>query len=173
MAHCHYDEFATWTPAERAALATRIDAAATLTADPNPITGTPCLEITRGLTDKGYAVRVINGRKRRLGRLRLALSGTRDAPELVTDHVCRNRSCIEVTHLRMVTQRFNILTGTSPAAQNALKFSCHRGHVLAGDNLSVLPTGERRCRACHRYRQRRLRAIERAGAVGQFGKVAA
>lgn len=172
-AHCHFDEFLTWTAADRAALVARIDATATLATDPNPITGTPCREVTRGLTEKGYAVREIHGRKRRLGRLRLALSGIRDNPELVCDHICRNRACIEPSHLRMTTQRLNILTGTSPAAINAQKLSCNRGHVLAGENLTILVSGERRCRACHRYRQRRRRAIERSGAIGQFGRVAA
>lgn len=164
LAHCHFDELLTWTAADRAALATRIDATATLATDPNPITGTPCREVTRGLTEKGYAVRETHGRKRRLGRLRLALSGIRDNPELVCDHICRNRACIEPTHLRMVRQRFNVLTGGSPPAINAQKLSCNRGHVLAGENLATLASGERRCKACHRYRQGRYRAIDRVGA---------
>jgi hypothetical protein len=173
MAHCHFDELSTWTPADRAALAARIDAAVTLSPIPNPITGTPCRAVSTGHSAAGYPVREIRGRKRRLGRLRLALSGVRDAPELVADHLCRNRACVEPSHLRMVTQRLNVLTGSSPAAENAVKFACIRGHMLDGANLSILSNGERRCRACHRYRQRRRRAIERSGAIGQFGRVAA
>lgn len=173
MAHCHFDELATWAPAARAALAARIDAAATLSPIPNPLTGTPCRAVKTGHSAAGYPTLEIQGRKRRLGRLRLALSGVRDAPELVADHICRNRACVEPSHLRMTTQRFNVLTGGSPPAINAQKLSCNRGHVLAGENLTILSNGERRCRACHRYRQRRRRAIERSGAVGQFGKVAA
>lgn len=170
---CYFDEVALWTQAVRDRIAATLASLAPLDATPNRYVSTPCRTVRTGLSPSGYARRDIRGRKYRLARLVLALAGQRDDPALVTDHRCRNRACIEPSHLQLITQRENILSGTSPVARNAAKIGCDRGHVFDETNLAVLPNGERRCRACHRYRQRRLRAIQRAGAVGQFSQVAA
>lgn len=67
---------------------------------------------------------------------------------LVLDHLCRNRACANPAHLEAVTDRQNILRGTAPAAVNARKTHCLRGHELAGANLYERPGGRRRCRTC-------------------------
>ena len=64
------------------------------------------------------------------------------------DHLCRNTSCVNPMHLEPVTQRENVLRGRSPAALNALKTHCPKGHPLSGANLRVDNVGKRRCRAC-------------------------
>lgn len=73
---------------------------------------------------------------------------------LQLDHLCRNRRCVNPAHLEPVTARENTLRGTSPAAENAVKTHCHRGHELAGDNLRIREDGTRRCRACIRLTAR-------------------
>jgi hypothetical protein len=59
--------------------------------------------------------------------------------------------------LDVVTQRENVLRGTSPQAINARTTACPKGHPLAGANLSVRQ-GKRYCKECNRQRSQRVRA---------------
>ena len=47
---------------------------------------------------------------------------------LVVDHLCHTRACCNVVHMELVTNKENILRGESPAAQNARKTHCIKGH---------------------------------------------
>ncbi len=70
---------------------------------------------------------------------------------LQIDHLCREPRCVNPAHMEAVTQRVNVLRGTSPIAEQARRTHCLRGnHPLSGDNLSVNKRGERRCRTCTR-----------------------
>jgi hypothetical protein len=77
----------------------------------------------------------------------------------VLDHQCRNRACVNVAHLRVVTHRINsIENSTSVAAVNAVKTACPRGHEYDERNTYRL-NGARFCRACNRQSHvRRARA---------------
>ncbi|KUN99513.1 HNH endonuclease signature motif containing protein [Streptomyces resistomycificus] len=71
------------------------------------------------------------------------------AQGLHIDHLCRVRECCNPDHLEPVTCRENIMRSPiAPAALNASKTHCKRGHSLSGNNLSVDPDGGRRCRVC-------------------------
>lgn len=86
--------------------------------------------------------------------------------DLVLDHLCRHRWCVNPDHLEPVTPRENILRGEGFAAQNARATHCIDGHELCGPNLYVTPDGRRQCRACGRRRnaahQARKRVLKRA-----------
>lgn len=76
---------------------------------------------------------------------------------MTIDHLCRNRRCVNVSHMEMVSGRINTLRGTAPTAINARKVVCIRGH-----ELTPRPEGGRRCEVCKLAQQRVRRARARA-----------
>jgi len=72
---------------------------------------------------------------------------------LVTDHLCRNRGCVNPYHLELVTTKENILRSpVAFSAINARKTSCKRGHEFTEENTYSYPHmhGRRGCRMCKR-----------------------
>lgn len=84
---------------------------------------------------------------------------------MVVDHVvargCTRRNCVNPAHMEIVTHRENTLRGKGATAVNAAKVECVRGHPLSGDNVSHV-AGRRRCKTCHRLRQKRYVANKAA-----------
>lgn len=77
---------------------------------------------------------------------------------LQIDHLCKNPSCIRPSHLEAVSARTNNIRSTSPTSILAQKTHCMRGHPLSGENLHIRPNGNRACKLCQRWLQRRWRA---------------
>lgn len=73
------------------------------------------------------------------------------------DHLCRNRACINIEHLELVTIRENTMRSSAVSALNARKTECVRGHPLSGANLYER-NGRRHCRACRADNARERRA---------------
>jgi hypothetical protein len=67
---------------------------------------------------------------------------------LVLDHLCRNRQCVNPSHLEAVENRTNILRGTGFAAHHARKSHCPQGHEYGTENTYLDKGGMRHCRAC-------------------------
>ena len=83
--------------------------------------------------------------------------------ELVLDHLCRVRNCVNPDHLEPVSQRTNTARGkgvTAAAAAARLKGLCSNGHELSvvGMHSPMRPT----CAQCSRDRSRRYRLKRRA-----------
>lgn len=76
---------------------------------------------------------------------------------LEPDHLCRNRACINPSHLELVTHAVNGLRGNSAAALNARKTHCMRGHPFDATNTYQRPGGGRDCLTCASMRRRRQR----------------
>lgn len=77
---------------------------------------------------------------------------------LVIDHICRNRLCVNPQHLRLVTNRENLLCGDTLAAKNKAKTHCKKGHEFTDKNTNFYhsrgsQTLSRECRACKRSRR--------------------
>lgn len=164
VGRCYSDIVAAWPEFDRLALRGRLEARSVIDSAPNLITGTQCRVWCGATQTDGYGIYRAHQERFRAHRLMLVAHGVYDRPDLVVNHLCRNRACVEVSHLELVTQRVNILTGTSPSAINAAKPACDRGHLFDATNTSVRRCGQRRCLSCHRYLMRRYRAIARAAA---------
>jgi hypothetical protein len=75
---------------------------------------------------------------------------------LYLDHLCRNPNCVNPAHLEPVTNEENLRRGRpNPAAINALKTHCIRGHEFTAENTYVTRRGTRTCRECRRTRRRK------------------
>ena len=69
---------------------------------------------------------------------------------LQVDHKCRNRSCVNPHHLRLLTNKENVLIGIGPTAINKRKTHCPKGHEYNNKNTYIDKNGWRNCRHCHR-----------------------
>lgn len=77
-------------------------------------------------------------------------------PPLQVDHICRNRACVRLDHLRLLTPRDNLLCGIGPSAVNARKTHCIRGHEFTPENTHRWGPEKRfrQCKTCNRLRAR-------------------
>jgi hypothetical protein len=84
---------------------------------------------------------------------------------LTIDHLCRNRLCINPTHLEAVTNWENGRRGIGACATNARKTHCDHGHAYTPENTILNRAGHRRCRTCWNEFRRSYRA--RRAAAGR------
>ena len=83
--------------------------------------------------------------------------------DLELDHLCRNRSCVNPSHLEPVTHQENVRRGRNAQRE---KTHCPRNHPY--DDTSQTGYGDRRCRTCHNQQERdraRLKRAEKKGEV--------
>ena len=102
------------------------------------------------LTGGGYGHRWWHGKTNRVHRVAYELSVGPITKGLQLDHLCRNRPCFNPRHLEPVTRRENILRGESPAALNARKTHCKRGHEFTEENTYHKNPRGRACIKCLR-----------------------
>jgi hypothetical protein len=83
---------------------------------------------------------------------------------LTIDHECRKEWCVNPDRLKPKTMRDNILAGAGPAAKNARKLRCVRGHPFTVENTGRQKNG-RFCKKCRREDWRRYRARQKEKAA--------
>lgn len=123
--------------------------------EPHPISqhlGHPCWRWTGAITKYGYGcIHMSAGLgPARAHRVAWELFVGEIPTGMTLDHLCRNRACVNPSHLEVVTNRENILRGESPPAKRARQKRCHRGHELTG----LDSRGFRFCDKCRSWAMR-------------------
>lgn len=116
----------------------------------------PCWEWTAAKTG-GYGVVQFNGRVQRAHRVVYEALIAKIPDHLESDHLCRNRSCVNPRHIEPVTSVVNNARSDSASAKHARQTHCHRGHQFTEANTYLRKRGhktERFCRECMRERDR-------------------
>jgi len=108
-----------------------------------------CWEWTGAKRD-GYGALTIDGRMVRVHRWVYERLHGPIPTGLQTDHLCRNRACINPAHLELVTNKENVLRGEGVTAENHRKTHCQYGHPFDAANTRITSRGRRQCRTCHR-----------------------
>ncbi len=113
------------------------------------------------MTPNGYGKFYANGRNQVAHRYSWQRQHGPIPDGVQMDHVCRVRNCVNPSHLRMTDVRGNLFApGTeAPAAINAAKTHCLRGHAFTPEN-TLVQKGKRQCRSCRFIRGRSKRSRE-------------
>jgi hypothetical protein len=105
----------------------------------------------------GYGKIIVKGKWYRAARLGYEHFVGPIPEGLELDHTCRVRLCVRPSHLEPVPGKVNILRGNGPAAINARKTHCIRGHEFTPENTAMVNTGRgrvgRRCLTCYPRRK--------------------
>lgn len=119
-----------------------------------------CIEWPGCTNGKGYGL--INlSREKRLIAHRVIYEGVHGKVHgLVIDHLCRNKICINIKHLRAITNAENVLIGVGVTAQNKRKTVCIRGH-----EFTIRSNGWRECKTCKKEWNIKKQAIRARSAA--------
>lgn len=83
--------------------------------------------------------------------------------ELQLDHLCKNKACCNVEHLRVTTAQINTLAGNNMAARYARRIVCEK----CGGPFSFFSNGVRYCKPCRHKRMMETQRIRRERLKGE------
>lgn len=111
---------------------------------------TECIEAKTSTIVNGYRKLWVDKKMVRAHRWAWELVNGKIPADKVIDHLCRNKACVALDHLRVVTQRENIMAGLHNIDNRT---HCNQGHLFEG-NIMVRKNGNRECAECNRVRAR-------------------
>jgi hypothetical protein len=126
--------------------------------------GPSCWEWMAGKTSEGYGAFAVTPRTQVKAHRFAYEQIIGPIPDgLHLDHLCRNRGCVNPSHVEPVTPGENVLRGVSIPALNARRTACALGHqfsvVMRGKRA-----GKRYCVECQNQARRVRRAAKRSAA---------
>ncbi len=110
------------------------------------------------INSSGYGEYYIKNSKIRAHRFIYELLVGKIPENLVIDHLCKNRKCVNPAHLEPVTNRENIIRGDGISSLNRRKTHCVHGHPF--DEKNTAPRKRKNgamwrvCRECMNQKQR-------------------
>lgn len=111
-----------------------------------------CWEWIGSILSNGYGQFWYNGKPQLVHRLSYENTKGEIPKELVINHICRTRHCVNPDHLEVITRGKNIQIGISA---NRNKIFCALGHKYDQKNTYFRPTGYRQCRICQLISKRK------------------
>lgn len=119
-----------------------------------------CTEWTGEISPAGYGIithRPSGKIKKLAHRVALQIGGVEIPAGMVVDHLCRNRRCVNRSHLEIVTNEENLRRGIGHRLRNGMDSRCINGHEYTSENTYSNPNkaGDIRCMECARERDRK------------------
>ena len=125
------------------------------------IEGSECIFWKDPLMKNGYGQLCVNGGFFLAHRFSYSQFIGPIPPGICIDHICRQRNCVNPSHLRLVTRKENTIQNSiGPTALNMAKTHCIYGHEFTPENTyrTHSSTGPKRaCKICSKRREKKYR----------------
>ena len=118
---------------------------------------TNCIKWSGSINPLGYGTRYFRKKMMNAHRAAWIEKHGEVAKGIDIDHLCRNRACVNLKHLRAITHRENLMSGQTVAAMNSRKTKCINGHDFSPENTYRNPAGSRECRICRKAQHEKSR----------------